>query len=283
MSRVAYVNGRYVPLRDAMVHVEDRGYQLSDGVYDVSEVVDGRLIDEDRHWARLAYSLGELRIRPPMAESALRLVVRELVRRNRIRHGLVYLQVTRGRAPRNHAFPAVPVPPSLVITARRADPAAAARATSGIAVITVPETRWARVDIKTIGLLPNVLAKQAAKEAGAAEAWFVDAHGIVNEGSSSNAWIVTRGGEVVTAPVTAPILRGVTRIAVIEIAAALGIPVAERRFTLAEAHDAREAFITSTTTHVAPVVVIDGVAVGDGAPGPITIALREAFARRIAG
>lgn len=277
MARFAYVDGRYQPMSEAAVHIEDRGYQLADGVYEVCEIRGGRLVDEDRHLARLARSLGELRIAEPMPALSLRVVMREVVRRNRIRDGLLYIQVTRGVAPRGHAFPTTPVPPTLVVTARRLDPMTKVRGETGIVVITVPETRWARVDIKTIGLLPNVLAKQAAKEAGAGEAWFVEPDGYVNEGASSNAWIVTREGELVTAPKTAPILHGITREIALETAARLGLRYSERRFTLDEAHAAAEAFITSATALVTPVTAIDGKTLGNGEPGFTASALRKAL------
>src|SRR6185312_2621631 len=167
MSRIAYVNGRYLPLAAASVNVEDRGYQFSDGVYEVCEVRGGRLIDERRHMARLAYSLGELRIPMPMSQAALSVVFHEVVRRNRVRWGIVYLQISRGVSRRDHAFPAAGTVPSVVVTARNMDFAAAeTMAEAGVAVISVPENRWARVDIKSVSLLPNVLAKQAAREQG---------------------------------------------------------------------------------------------------------------------
>src|SRR5271154_5437482 len=212
MSRVAYVNGRYLPFRDAKVHVEDRGYQFGDGVYEVCEVRGGRLIDERHHMARLTRSLNELRIRMPMSLAALGVVLREVIARNRIGYGIVYLQVTRGVARRDHAFPVPEVAPSLVVTAR---PLSGARnealAAKGIAVISVPDNRWGRVDIKTIGLLPNVLARQSAIEQGARDAWFVDKDGAVTEGASTNAWIATHDGEVVTRRPDRAILRGITR------------------------------------------------------------------------
>lgn len=278
MSRIAYVNGRYVPLSEAAVHIEDRGYQFADGVYEVCEVRDGRLVDETRHTKRLAYSLSELRIALPMSMAALGVVLRETVRRNRVRDGLVYLQVTRGVARRDHAFPPPDVPPSVVVTARSADMVKIQKnASDGIAVITVPENRWDRVDIKTIALLPNVLAKQAAREAGAQEAWFVDKDGKVTEGSSSNAWIVTRDGKLVTRPADSGILRGVTRAGVLDVIAATGLAFEERAFTVEEAYAAREAFVTSATQVVMPVVRIDGRPVGNGAPGLVASALRRDF------
>ncbi|MBB5751166.1 D-amino-acid transaminase [Prosthecomicrobium pneumaticum] len=278
MSRIAYVNGRYVPLRQAAVHVEDRGYQFADGVYEVCEVDGGRLIDERRHMDRLERSLKELRIAMPMSRVALGAVLRETVRRNRVGHGLVYLQVTRGVAPRNHLFPSPAVLPAIVVTARSSDAAAAERrAEAGVGVITVPENRWARVDIKTVSLLPNVLAKQAAKEAGAYEAWFVDADGRVTEGGSTNAWIVTADGALVTRPAEEGILRGITRTVLFDLAAEEGLKIEERAFTVEEAKAAREAFITAATAVVMPVVRIDEVPLGNGAPGSIATRLRSRF------
>lgn len=278
MSRIAYVNGRYRNHRDAMVHVEDRGYQFADGVYEVCEVSRGYIIDLTRHLDRLARSLSELQMAWPVDRKALVAIMREVVRRNRVHDGLVYIQVSRGVARRDHVFPAASTRPSLVLTARRSDPQAArARADDGIAVITVPENRWERVDIKTVGLLPNVLARQKAKEQGAAEAWFVDADGTVKEGAATNAWIVTKDGVLVTRPAEFGILRGVTRTTVMDVAARQGLKVEERGFSVEEARAAREAFITAATTLVMPVVRIDDNAVANGKPGSIALALRDAF------
>ena len=279
MSRIAYVNGRYVPSRDAMVHIEDRGYQFSDGVYEVCEVRGGRMVDERRHLARLARSLAELRIAMPMSEAALSVVLHECVRCNRVRDGIVYLQITRGVARRDHAFPPSGTDPGLVVTARSIDAAANERiAAEGVGVITVPDNRWERVDIKSISLLPNVLAKQAARERGAKEAWFVDRHGHVTEGSSSNAWIVTRDGSIVTRPVDpGGILRGITRSVLFDVIRAQGLRLEERQFTVEEAYAAREAFLTSASQIVMPVVRIDDRPVGNGAPGSVSTALRAEF------
>lgn len=278
MSRIAYVNGRYLPHQEASVHIEDRGYQFADGVYEVCEVRHGHLIEERRHLDRLDRSLRELRIPAPMSRAALGLVLKEVVRRNGVREGSVYLQVTRGVARREHVFPAPGTLPSLVVTARRANPVTQeAAAHAGAAVISVPENRWPRVDIKSLSLLPNVLAKQAAKEAGAREAWFVDTNGFVTEGASSNAWIVTRGGAIVTRPAEQGILRGITRTVVLEVARELGYQLEERPFTLAEAHAAAEAFITAASTLVMPVITLDGSPIGNGHPGPVTAALRQRF------
>ncbi|ADH89082.1 aminotransferase class IV [Ancylobacter novellus DSM 506] len=278
MSRIAYVNGLYVPHAEAAVHVEDRGYQFADGVYEVCEVRGGKMVDERRHMQRLVRSLGEIHIRLPMPLAALGVVLRETIRRNRVRDGIVYLQVTRGVARRDHYFPDPSTPPSIVVTARASDPARAeASAAQGVGVITVPENRWDRVDIKTVGLLPNVLAKEQAKTAGAREAWFVDKEGRVTEGGSTNAWIVTAEGRIVTRPAEAGILRGITRTVVFEVAEKLQLRVEERAFTVAEALAAREAFITAASTVVMPVVRIDGHPVGEGRPGPVARALRETF------
>ncbi len=280
MSRIAYVNGLYVPMPYAMVNVEDRGYQFSDGVYEVCEVRDGRLVDERRHMERLQRSLSELRIAMPLTPAALGVILRETVRRNRVCWGLVYLQITRGVARRDHAFPAAGTRPGIVVTARNLDAAAAERlAADGIAVVTLPDNRWERVDIKSVSLLPNVLAKQAAREQGAREAWFVNGDGQVTEGSSSNAWIVTRDGSVVTRHADHGILRGITRTVVLEAIAAQGLTLEERAFTVEEALAAREAFITSASQIVLPVVRIDGKPVGNGAPGLIASALRRDFHR----
>jgi D-alanine transaminase len=278
MSRIAYVNGRYLPLAAASVNVEDRGYQFSDGVYEVCEVRGGRLVDERRHMARLAFSLSELRIAMPMSAAALSVVLHEVVRRNRVRWGIVYLQISRGVSRRDHAFPPAGTAPSIVVTARNLDLANAEKmAADGVAAISVPENRWERVDIKSVSLLPNVLAKQAAREQGAREAWFVDPEGRVTEGSSSNAWIVTRDGKVVTRQADHGILKGITRTVVLDVLAAQGLKLEERAFTMEEAYAAREAFITSATQFVTPVVRIDGKPVGNGAPGLIATALRRDY------
>jgi D-alanine transaminase len=280
MSRIAYVNGRYLPLRDAAVHVEDRGYQFADSVYEVCEMRDGQLIDERRHLDRLERSLGELRIRMPMARAALSVVLHEVVARNRIGYGTVYLQIGRGVARRDHAFPPPQTPPSLVVTARPLNRARnEASAEKGIAVISLPDNRWGRVDIKTTGLLPNVLARQAAIEQGARDAWLVDRDGFVTEAASANAFIVTAEGTLVTRQVDHGILRGITRTVTFEAINAQGRAVQERAFTLEEAYKAREAFVTSASQIVLPVVTIDGHVIGDGKPGPVAMALRREFHR----
>jgi D-alanine transaminase len=278
VSRITYVNGRYVPLAKAAVSIDDRAFTFGDGVYEVCEVSGGALIEEARHLARLGRSLAALGIAWPIGEKALRLVMREIVRLNRVQDGLLYLQISRGVARRDHGFPPEGTKPGLVVVARPLDPAvSAAKAAAGVAVITAPEQRWARPDIKTLQLLPNVLAKQAARERGAFEAWFVDRAGFVTEGASTNAWIVTSDGALVTRQADESILHGVTREALIDIAHRFGLRFEERPFTPDEAQRAREAFVSSATAIAMPVVSIDGRAIGDGRPGKVAPALRQAF------
>ena len=277
MSRIAYVNGRYLPHAQAGVHVEDRGYQFSDGVYEVIAVQNGHLVDEVEHLNRLGRSLSELRMAWPVSPRALRMVIREVVRRNRIgSRGIVYIQVTRGVAPRNHAFPKS-TESALVMTARWLPPLDWDVISRGVSVITTPDLRWTRRDIKSISLLPNVLAKQMATDQGAFEAWLVDDDGTITEGTSSNAWVVTAGGELVTHYADHAILNGITRRMVMEICAQQGITFVERALTVDEAKTAREAFLTSTTGLVKPVTQIDGVDIGTGGIGPVTEKLLEHY------
>jgi D-alanine transaminase len=278
MSRIIYCNGRYVPYGEAMIHAEDRGFQFGDAIYEVCEVIDGRLVDETRHMDRLERSLTELKMSQPMSRPAWKRVLRETIRRNRLDYGSVYLQVSRGAAPRDFLFPPKGTPNSVVVIARSADRATSDnRAAKGIAVKTVPDNRWERCDIKTVMLLPASLAKEAAKAEGAKEAWFVDAAGRITEGASSNAWIVDAAGTLVTRPITNEILRGVTRTTLIDVLASEGVQFEERAFTVAEAQKAREAFITSAGNIVMPVTSINGVSVGNGAPGLLSVKLRAAF------
>lgn len=278
MPRIAYVNGRYVPLAEAGVSIEDRGFQFADGVYEYFAVFGGRLADAEGHLARLWRSLSELRIAAPMSEAALKVVLAQAIRLNRVRDGAVYVQITRGTASRDHPFPHPATTPSVVVTAKPVDFAASeAKAAKGVGVLTQPDIRWGRCDIKTVGLLPNVLAKQAARETGAYEAWLVDELGFVTEGASTNAWIVDAEGVLRTRDTNANILRGVTRMNLIDLAQAAGVPVAQRPFTVEEAKAAREAFITAASTFVMPVIQIDGVKIGDGQPGPVAKRLRALY------
>jgi D-alanine transaminase len=283
VSRIAYVNGRYVPHAEAQVHIEDRGYQFADGVYEVMFVAGGRMVDEVPHLNRLARSLTEIEIAMPMRSAALGHVLRETIARNGLRDGIIYLQVNRGVAPRVHAFPTRPLRPSLVVTVKRMPIPADADSWSGVAVLTVPDIRWKRVDVKTVGLLPNCIAKQRAAEAGAYEAWLVDEKGYVTEGSSTNAWIVDGEGRALTRPLGPDILPGITRAAVLKLARRHDVPVLERPFTVAEAKGAREAFLTSTTSFVRPIVRIDEATVGNGRPGSVTRALLAHYLGYMAG
>jgi D-alanine transaminase len=276
MSRIAYVEGRYLRHRAAGVHIEDRGYQFADGVYEVIAVCDGHLVDEAAHLARLNRSLGELQIAAPMTEAALRIVLREVVRRNGVSDGIVYLQITRGTAPREHAFPKA-IKPVLVVTARRRRPADPGLAERGVAVIMIPDIRWQRCDIKSTALVANVLGKERARRAGAFEAWLVDRDGFVTEGTSTNAWIVLNDGAVITRQADRAILNGVTRLAVIDFLGRQGRRLVERPFRIAEAKAAREAFLTSTTAELLPVVTIDGEPVADGRPGPVSRQPRDFY------
>lgn len=278
MSRIAYVNGQYVRHADAAVHIEDRGFQFADGVYEVCEVRHGLIVDLTRHLNRLDRSLSELKMAAPMGRAALTFVIREVLRRNRVRNGIFYMQVTRGAARRDHFFPAADTPPTITITAKSVDPSVAAKKyTNGIKVITLPENRWDRVDIKTVGLLPNVLAKQQAKEAGANDAIFVDRDGIVMEGASSNVWIVTPDGELATRPAEHGILKGITRTTLIDVAAKLGLKVAERAFRIEDMLSAREVFFTSATGICVPIVEVDGKPIANGHPGTVSTSIRDAF------
>ena len=281
MSRIAYVDGVYGPHRKAAVHIEDRGYQFADGVYEVIAVRAGKLIDVALHFTRLHRSLAELRIEGALSDVPLKFVMREIVRRNSVVNGIVYLQITRGVAPRDHAFPKA-ARPVVVVTARRARTPDPKLARDGISVITIPDIRWQRCDIKSVSLLPNVLGKQQAREAGAYEAWQVDAEGRVTEGTSTNAWIVTGDNLVVTRAADHAILNGVARQALIELIRREGYGLAERSFTVAEAKSAREAFLTSTTADLLPVVAIDGRPVANGVPGSLSEKLRGAYLAHIA-
>jgi len=269
-GRIAYVDGRYLPHAEASVHIEDRGLQFADAVYEVCSVNDGLLLDEMGHLDRLERSLSELAIAMPKGRGALMAVMREVMRRNRLKDGLIYLQVTRGAYRRDHAIPK-DARPSLIITARSLDPKTYdKRRAEGVSVVTLKENRWGRCDIKTTGLLPNVLAKTEARKDGAYEAWFVDTDGFVTEGASTNAWIVTGKDVLVTRDLKANILAGVTRKGVLAALSHHGInAIEERAFTLKEANAASEAFITSASGGVIPVVTIDGRAVGTGRPGPM--------------
>lgn len=277
MSHVAYVNGRYLPQKQAQVHIEDRGYQFADGVYEVMCVWNGFPVDYVPHIVRLNRSLSELRMTPPVSDSGLRLIVQEVVRRNRLEKGTIYIQVNRGVAPRVHTFPGAHVKPSLVVTAKHGAGLSDAVAEEGVAVITAPDIRWARRDIKSVGLLPNALAKQAAAESKAYEALLVTPDGLVTEASAANAWMVTKDKVLITHPTTNAILGGITRATVLKMARSAGYAVEERGFTLDEARNAKEVFLTGTTAFVMPVTSIDGKPVANGGAGTIALDLRRRY------
>ncbi len=283
MSRIAYVNGRYLPQRQACVNIEDRGYQFADGVYEVVLLYHDRLIDGDLHLDRLARSLGEISLEMPMSRASLRHVLQEVSRRNRVRDGVLYMQITRGVARRDHAFPKHPVSPSVVVTIRRiaAFPASVDAWTTR--AITHPDERWARCDIKSTGLLANVLARQAARAQGAGEAVLVDAHGMVTEGAATSVWIVDGAGVLRTRHLDAAVLPGCTRASVLELIGEAGMTVETRAFSVTDLRAAREAFITSASNFVKPVTHIDGQPVGDGQVGPMTRRLFTLFADHVTG
>jgi D-alanine transaminase len=283
MSRIAYVNGRYLPQREASVNIEDRGYQFADGIYEVVHLYDGRLIDEDLHLNRLQRSLHEIRLPAPMSRAALRHVLHEVARRNRVREGLLYMQVTRGVARRDHPFPSQPVSPSVVVTIRRIPPYPTDVDKWTASAITYPDQRWARCDIKTVALLPNVLARQAAKENGAIEAILVDGNGMVTEGAATSFWIVDRNGVLRTRHLDRAILPGCTRGALLTLIGEEKVEFSETQFSEHDVREAREAFITSATSFVKPIVRIDGKPVGTGEVGPVTRRLFDAFARHVKG
>lgn len=278
MARVVYVNGTYEAYGNAFVHVEDRGFQFADGVYEVCEIREEQLIDERRHIDRLYRSMGELGINPPMSRLALGIVMRETLRRNRVRDGHLYLQITRGASRRDFAFPPADTRPTVVCYARCKSLAAREqKAAQGVGVITTPDIRWGRPDIKSVALLPNALARQKAEEAGANEAWLVDANGLVTEGAACNAWIVTVDNEIMTRPAENGILRGITRTVLVEGLRAEGLKFMEQPFTVAQAQAATEAFNSSAVGLIMPVISIDGHPVGTGRPGPVVKRLRQLF------
>ena len=280
MSRIAYIDGCYQPLNEPAVMVEDRGYQFADGVYEVCAIRNGHLMDEIEHLERLDYSLSELNIPAPMTRGALQIVMRETVRRNRVRNGILYIQVSRGVAPREHSY-GDDVRPVITVTARPTDPAKRQYVLEhGIEVITVPDQRWARCDIKSISLLPNVLARQAARNAKVQEAWQIDTNGLVTEGGATNAWIVDAQGRLRTRPAANDILNGIIRQVLIGLVADMDIEFVEEAFSLDDALEAQECFSTASTLAVFPVISIDGKQIGSGKPGPVSLALAEAYANR---
>ena len=275
MSRIVFLNGSFLPIEEAKVPFMDRGFLFGDGVYEGVGMLDGRLIDNEAHLERLERSLGEVRIANPYSRAEWTALQEELARRNGMTEGFIYFQVTRGVAERDFFFPENAKPTVAMFTQAKAI-ANAPAAEKGIAVVTVPDQRWQRRDIKSINLLAQVLAKQAAKEAGAQEAWLVE-DGFVTEGGSSSAFIVTKAGSIVVRPLSQAILPGITRKSLLRLSQESGIVLEERRFTVEEAYEAGEAFLTSASNFVLPVVSIDGRPVADGRPGPLTTRLRQLY------
>lgn len=280
MTRVAYINGRYVNSAQAHTNIEDRGYQFADGIYEYFAFFNRKLLDAEPHLIRLERSLAELSIPTPMSMQALRFCMEELIARNALQDGGLYLQITRGVARRDHPFPKA-TKPVLSMTVCGPKVAKPQERENGVKIITQPDIRWSRCDIKSVGLLANVLAKQQASSQGAREAWLFKPNGTITEGAVSNAFIVTEEG-IITHPKDHHILGGVAREATLTLARDAGMSVHERPFTLAEAKAAREAFITSTSANVLPVTTIDGAPVGNGKPGPVTLRLMELFHHHIA-
>jgi D-alanine transaminase len=274
--RIVYLNGAFLPFEEARVPIMDRGFLFADGIYEVSAIIDGKLVDNAAHLARLDRSLGEIGIRNPYSIPEWIALETELVTRNAVAEGLVYMQVTRGVAERDFAFPSADTPPTVIMFTQAKTISANPLAETGAKIITVPDIRWKRRDIKLIALLAQVLAKQQAAEAGVAEAWMVE-DDAVTEGSSSTAFIVTKANAIVTRPLSTALLPGITRLAVLRLAEEAGLSLEERLFSVAEAFAAAEAFYTSASAFVMPVVSIDGHAVGDGKPGPLTRRLRELY------
>jgi D-alanine transaminase len=280
-GRIAYVNGRYLPHGAAGVHIEDRALQLGDGIYEVAAIMGGKMIDLEEHLDRMERSLREIGMDMPMARASLKSVMHEMMTRNKVRDGLLYLQVSRGAVRRDHPIPDTVPRPTLIMTARAQDPALVKKKlTEGIGVITRPDQRWARRDIKTVQLLPNLLAKTEARKAGAYEAWLVDNDGFVTEGTSTTAWIVDEDGHVVTRQLSNDILPGVTRRVIMEAAAEGQLAIVQRKFTVEEASRAREAFLSSASGAAVPVVKIDGKLIGDGTPGPLTRRIQALYAQK---
>ena len=276
MSRIVFLNGSFVPYEEAKISVMDRGFLFADGIYEVAAVLDGRLVDNEAHLARLDRSLGEIRIPNPYSAAEWTRLEEEIVRRNNITEGLVYMEVTRGASERDFAFPPANTAPTVVMFTQPKNIRRSPQAEIGIAVVTVPDLRWKRRDIKSVGLLGQVLAKQAAVEAGAGDAWMVE-DGFVTEGSSSTAYIITADSRIITRPLSNAILPGITRVAIMKLAAEAGLTVEERLFRVEEAHAAQEAFATSASSIVMPVVSIDGTPVGSGKPGPLATRLRALY------
>jgi D-alanine transaminase len=275
MSRIVYVNGEYVPEEQGKVSIFDRGFLFGDGVYEVTAVIGGKLVDYDPHMERLDRSLNEIKMAWPCTKPELKAMHGELIKRNKLDQGLIYMQVTRGAADRDFKFPKEGTPSSLVAFTQAKNVIDSTDAVTGVRAISIPDLRWARRDIKTVMLLAPVLGKQQAYEAGAFEAWMIE-DGKVTEGTSSNAYIV-KDGAIITRPLSNSILAGITRRALLRLAQEHGVKIEERAFTIEEAYAADEAFLTSASSFVMPIVEIDGKRIGGGQPGPVVRKLREAY------
>jgi D-alanine transaminase len=275
MSRIVFLSGSFLPIEEAKVSFMDRGFMFGDGVYEGVGVLGGRLVDNEGHLDRLERSLKEVRIPNPYTRAEWTRLQEELARRNGMTEGFIYFQVTRGVAERDFTFPEN-TPPTVAMFTQAKPIVNSPAAETGIAVVTVPDQRWQRRDIKSLNLLAQVLAKQAAKEAGAQEAWLVE-DGFVTEGGSSSGFIITKHGRIVVRPLSNAILPGITRKSLLALSKEAGIELEERLFTVEEAYEAAEAFLTSASNFVLPIVSIDGRSIGDGKPGPITKKLREIY------
>ena len=275
MSRTVYINGEFVPESEAKISIMDRGYLFADGVYEVSAVINGKMIDNEGHLRRLERSLGELDLRSPLSNHEIEGVQNELVERNGLKEGIIYLQITRGVAERDFLWPE-DISPTLTMFTQAKNLLQSPLATKGASIITVPDIRWQRRDIKSIALLPQAMAKHTARKAGANDAWMVD-NSYVTEGTSTNAFIVTMEGTLVTRDLSTDILHGITRSAVLRLAEEAELPIEERSFTPQEAYDAAEVFATGSSFFVLPVVEIDGHIISNRAPGPLTNRLREMY------
>jgi D-alanine transaminase len=283
MPRYAYVNGSYRSHNNSYVHIEDRGFQFADSIYEVIAYINNDFADERGHLDRLERSLNEIGMNMPVSRECLKLIIRELVRKNRLKNANVYIQVTRGQARRDFPFPLNDTLPSLIVTAWPFDFDGNKNVKNGIKVITVPDIRWQRRDIKSTALIPQVLAKQKAVENKAQEAWMIDDNGYITEGSSSNAWIYTNDGKLVTRKATSDILRGVTRTAIDSLRKKMDVELVEFSFTPEEAYKAKEAFTSSAIALITPVVNIDGHKIANGKPGPVTQKLYEEYRKYVTG
>lgn len=276
MARIVYVNGEYVPEDEAKISIFDRAFLFADAIYEVTAILDGKLVDYDAHMERLHRSLNELDMAQPATDAEIREMHEQLMERNNLTNGLIYMQITRGVAERDFAYPEADAPQTMIAFTQEKDLAGSTQARTGIKIITIPDIRWQRRDIKSTGMLAQAMGKQAAKAAGVSDAWMVE-DGYVTEGTSNTAFIVVDGNKLITRPLSNAVLPGITRRTILKLAATGAISVEERPFTVDEAKSADEAFLTSASSFVMPVVEIDGDMIGGGQPGPVTRKLREVY------